>query len=230
MANRGARADRPVPRNRPGRVHKPCHPVAVPTNGGRPGRLASVCVFCGSSTPPDPRYTAAAADLAETLVARGIDIVYGGGRVGLMGVVADAALAKGGNVIGVIPVGLFSREVGHTGLTHLHEVASMHERKQLMYELSDGFVALPGGLGTLEELAEVATWTQLGLHAKPVVLLDVAGYWEPLVLQLDRMVEAGLLKASNRSIIRLAHSPDEALESLSLPPVPEPKWITEGET
>ncbi len=192
--------------------------------------MASVCVFCGSSTPPDPSYSAAAADLAETLVARGIDIVYGGGQVGLMGVVADAALAKGGNVIGVIPVGLFSREVRHPGLTRLHEVASMHERKQLMYELSDGFVALPGGLGTLEELAEVATWTQLGLHTKPVVLLNVAGYWEPLVLQLDRMVEAGLLKAGNRSIIRLAHSPDEALQSLSLPPAPEPKWITEAET
>jgi len=106
----------------------------------------------------------------------------------------------------------------------------MHERKQLMYELSDGFVALPGGLGTLEELAEVATWTQLGLHAKPVVLLDVAGYWAPLALQLDRMVEVGLLKAANRAIIRLASSPDEAIESLSSVPAPVAKWITEDET
>lgn len=149
-----------------------------------------------------------------------MDVVYGGGQVGLMGVLADAALARGGCVIGVIPVGLFGGEVAHTGLTELHQVASMHERKQLMYELADGFIALPGGLGTLEELAEVATWAQLGLHVKPVVLLDVDGYWDPLVQQLDRMVEVGLLKEANRTIIRHAHSPVEALELLStIPPV-----------
>lgn len=147
-----------------------------------------------------------------------------------MGVLAEAALAKGGRVVGVIPVGLFGREVGHTGLTELHEVSSMHERKRLMYELSDGFIALPGGLGTLEELAEVATWTQLGLHAKPVVLLDVDGYWEPLVRQLDRMVEAGLLKAANRTIVRSARSPGEALASLAVVPDYVEKWITEEET
>lgn len=190
---------------------------------------ASVCVFCGSSTPTDPRYRHAAVELAETIVDRGLELVYGGGQVGLMRVLADAALAKGGRVIGVIPVGLFSREVGHTGLTQLHEVPSMHERKQLMYDLADGFVALPGGLGTLEELAEVATWTQLGLHAKPVVLLDVADYWKPLVQQLDRMVDVGLMKEPNRAIIRHALSPDEALESLSSAPTFVEKWITEDE-
>ncbi|HZQ59075.1 MAG TPA: TIGR00730 family Rossman fold protein [Acidimicrobiales bacterium] len=189
----------------------------------------SVCVFCGSSTPGDPVYSSAAAELAEALVSRGIEVVYGGGRVGLMGVLADAALAKGGRVTGVIPVGLSSREVGHTGLTVLHEVGSMHERKQLMYDLSDGFIALPGGLGTLEELAEVATWTQLGLHAKPVVLLDVAGYWGPLVRQLDTMVEVGLLKAANRSIIRVAASPGEALDALWPAPAPATQWISEAE-
>jgi uncharacterized protein (TIGR00730 family) len=186
-------------------------------------------VFCGSSTPPDPAYGNAAAELATALVARGIEVVYGGGSVGLMGIVADTALARGGRVVGVIPVGLFSREVGHTGLTRLHEVGSMHERKQLMYDLSDGFIALPGGLGTLEELAEVATWTQLGIHAKPVVLLDVAGYWGPLVHQLDRMAEVGLLKPANRSIIRVASAPAEALDRLAEPLPLAPTSITDAE-
>ena len=199
------------------------------TNASGAVSLRSVCVFCGSSTPSDPRYRRAAVDLAEAVVARGLGLVYGGGRVGLMGVLADTALARGGRVIGVIPVGLFSREVGHTGLTELHEVSSMHERKQLMYDLADGFIALPGGLGTLEELAEVATWTQLGLHSKPVVLLDVADFWSPLVEQLDRMVGAGLLKEANRAIVRRAGSVEAALDALaSVPPAVE-KWITEEE-
>ena len=132
-----------------------------------------------------------------------------------MGELADAALGHGGRVIGVIPAGLFAREVGHTGLTELHEVASMHERKQLMYDLSDAFVALPGGLGTLEELAEVATWSQLGLHSKPVVLLDVDGFWEPLVAQLDRMAGTGLLKPASRDLIRRTRSAEEALGVLA---------------
>lgn len=191
--------------------------------------LRSVCVFCGSSTPPDSRYRYAAVDLAEAIADRGLELVYGGGKVGLMGVLADAALANGVRVVGVIPVGLFSREVGHTGLTELHEVGSMHERKQLMYHLADGFIALPGGLGTLEELAEVATWTQLGLHAKPVVLLDVDDYWKSLVQQLDRMVEVGLMKEANRAIIRHAHSSDEALELVSSVPTFSEKWITGDE-
>ena len=186
-------------------------------------------MFCGSSTPGDPRYRQATVELAEAIAGRGLELVYGGARVGLMGVLADTALAKGGRVVGVIPTGLFSREVGHTGLTELREVRSMHERKQLMYDLADGFIALPGGLGTLEELAEVATWTQLGLHAKPVVLLDVAGYWSPLVQQLDRMVEVGLMREANRAIIRLADSADEALASLSSVPQMAEKWIGEDE-
>ena len=156
--------------------------------------------------------------------------MYGGGRVGLMGQLADAALAEGGRVIGVIPVGLFSREVGHTGLTELHEVASMHERKQLMYDRSDAFIALPGGLGTLEELAEVATWSQLGLHRKPIALLDVDDFWAPLIAQLDRMVAAGLLKPANRALIVRTHSPEEALAELAASePVHVEKWITSSE-
>jgi uncharacterized protein (TIGR00730 family) len=191
--------------------------------------LNSVCVFCGSSSPTDTRIRQVTVDLAAAIAERGLDLVYGGGCVGLMGELADAALARGVRVVGVIPVGLFSREVGHTGLSELHEVGSMHERKRLMYDLSDGFVALPGGLGTLEELAEVATWTQLGLHAKPVALLDSGGFWEPLISQLDRMVDAGLLKDANRNIIRVATTPHQALAALASAPPPVEKWITDAD-
>jgi uncharacterized protein (TIGR00730 family) len=147
-----------------------------------------------------------------------------------MGELADAALGEGGRVTGVIPAGLFAREIVHRGLTTLHEVASMHERKQLMYDLSDAFIALPGGLGTLEELAEAATWSQLGLHSKPVVLLDGDGFWGPLVSQLDRMAGTGLLKPAGRDLIRWTRSAEEALGVLAAakPAHPE-KWITAEE-
>lgn len=187
----------------------------------------AVCVFCGSSSPADSQYRDAARAFGTLLASRGIDLVYGGGRVGLMGEVADAALAAGGRVKGVIPTGLFSREVPHRGLSELHEVRSMHERKQLMYDLADGFVALPGGLGTLEELAEVATWSQLGLHAKPVVLLDVDDFWAPLGAQLDKMMTAGLLKRANRGLIHRVHTPADALAALATARPPQPgKWIS----
>jgi uncharacterized protein (TIGR00730 family) len=189
--------------------------------------LRAVCVFCGSSTPPDPRYRDTARALGALIARRGIGLVYGAGSVGLMGELADAALSSGGRVTGVIPVGLFSREVGHTGLTELHEVASMHERKRVMYDLSDAFIALPGGLGTLEELAEVATWSQLGLHSKPIVLLDVDAFWASLVTQLDRMVAVGLLKPANRQLVQRAQSAEEALSVLAAAkPAPAEKWIT----
>jgi uncharacterized protein (TIGR00730 family) len=192
--------------------------------------LRAVCVFCGSSAPADPRYRDAARALGTLIARRGIDLVYGGGSVGLMGDLADAALGGGGRVIGVIPAGLFAREVGHAGLTELHEVASMHERKQLMYDRSDAFVALPGGLGTLEELAEVATWSQLGLHSKPVVLLDVGGFWEPLVALLDQMAGAGLLKPAARDLIQRTHSAEEALGALAAArPARPQQWITAEE-
>jgi uncharacterized protein (TIGR00730 family) len=192
--------------------------------------LRAVCVFCGSSAPADPRYRDAARALGALIARRGVDLVYGGGSVGLMGELADAALGGGGRVVGVLPEGLFAREVGHTGLTELHEVGSMHERKQLMYDLSDGFVALPGGLGTLEELAEVATWSQLGLHSKPVVLLDVGGFWDPLVALLDQMVGAGLLKPAGRDLIQRTRSAEEALGALAAARPGHPqKWITAQE-
>ena len=192
--------------------------------------VRAVGVFCGSSVPVDPRYRDAARALGALIARKKVTLVYGGGSTGLMGELADAALAGGGRVIGVIPAGLFAREVGHTGLTKLREVTSMHERKKLMYDLSDAFVALPGGLGTLEELAEVATWSQLGLHSKPIALLDVDGFWEPLVSQLDRMAGVGLLKPASRDLIQRTRSAEEALGVLAAarPPRPE-KWISAEE-
>jgi len=190
----------------------------------------AVCVFCGSSTPPHNGFRDAARALGVSLAGRGIELVYGGGRVGLMGELADSCLARGGRVTGVIPTGLFALEVGHRGITELHQVGSMHERKQLMYDLADAFVALPGGFGTLEELAEVATWSQLGLHRKPIVLLDVDDFWDPLVALLDRMVAIGFLKPANRELIQRARSPEEALNVLaSAKPTYVEKWITDEE-
>ncbi len=193
-------------------------------------RLRAICVFCGSSIPTAASYRAATRRLGQVLANRDITVVYGGGRVGLMGELADAALDAGGRVVGVIPVGVFHREIGHLRLTELHQVESMHERKQLMYDLADGFIALPGGLGTLEELAEAATWSQLGLHAKPQVLLDVDGFWEPLVAQLDRMVEVGLVTPSNRGLIQHANSAEDAVAALeSAEPGRPGNWITAQE-
>jgi uncharacterized protein (TIGR00730 family) len=176
------------------------------------------------------RFQQATRDLGVLLASRDISVVYGGGSVGLMGELADAALGAGGRVVGVIPVGLFRSEVAHSSLTELHAVTSMHERKQRMYDLADGFIALPGGLGTLEELAEAATWSQLGLHSKPEVLLDVEGFWDPLVAQLDGMVAAGLLSAANRTRIQRVGTPEEALAALeSAPSSPAERLITPDE-
>ena len=177
-----------------------------------------VAVFCSSSLGTEPGHAALAADLGRRLADEGIGVVFGGGRIGLMGVIADAVMAAGGEVIGVIPNFLDEIEVAHQGLTELHLVADMHERKQLMYSLSDGFCALPGGLGTMEELFESATWTQLGLHVggryKPVVLLDEDGFWKPLAGFHDRLVELGFVKQEKAGIIQRADSIDKALELL----------------
>lgn len=192
--------------------------------------LRSVCVFCGSSRGEGERWAEVAGALGGLLAARGIDLVYGGGRVGLMGEVADAALAGGGRVVGVIPAGLFTREVAHRGVTELHEVGSMHERKALMYDRSDAFIALPGGFGTLDELAEVVTWTQLGLHGKPTVLLDVDGFWDPFVALLDGMAASGFLKPENRALLHVRDTPEGALAHLAeAQPTYVEKWITEAD-
>lgn len=166
-----------------------------------PPPLRSVCVFCASSPGSDPAITDATVALGRLLAERGIELVYGGGAVGLMGLIADTVMEAGGRVTGVIPTGLFSREVGHRGLTTLEEVDTMHTRKARMYEISDAFIALPGGFGTLEELAETLTWNQIGILAKPVGVLDVGGFWQPLLQLFDSMVDKTILKEKNRSLI-----------------------------
>ncbi len=188
--------------------------------------MNSICVFCGSSPGNDPAYAEAASTLGRTLAERGTTLVYGGGHVGLMGVVADAALGAGGEVIGVMPRSLVDREIGHTGLTKLHVVQSMHERKARMSELSDGFVALPGGNGTLEEFFEVLTWAQLGEHAKPCGLLNVAGYYDPLLIVFDRMVERAFLKAEHRHLVLTESDPSALLARFEdYQPPRAIKWI-----
>jgi uncharacterized protein (TIGR00730 family) len=171
----------------------------------------------------NPRHADAAAELGNLLAEEGIELVYGGGAVGLMGIVADAALAGGGRVTGVLPRGLFDREVNHRGLTELHEVDSMHERKQLMFDLSGAFVALPGGLGTLEELSEVMTWAQLGIHRRPIVVIDVDGFWSPLRDLLDRAVVTGYLPEQSLALVTWVDRVDRLIDAIAayVPPVPE---------
>lgn len=183
-----------------------------------PGRtLGAVAVFCGSRHGADPAYAEAARLVGRTLAEQGTTVVYGGGRVGLMGVVADAALQAGGEVVGVIPAGLDAREVTHDGLTALHRVGSMHERKQLMADLADAFLVLPGGAGTLDEVAEQWTWAQLGIHDKPSGFLDVGGFWEPLRTMRDRMVDAGFVAPGAAGIVAFDERLTELLERLARP-------------
>jgi uncharacterized protein (TIGR00730 family) len=177
--------------------------------------MRSLCVFCGSHEGGDPAYATAAAALGGELAARGIRLVFGGGRVGLMGVVADAVLRAGGQAVGVIPTALAEREVAHLGLTELHQVRTMHERKALMADLSDAFLALPGGIGTLEELFEVWTWRQIGFHAKPCALLNVAGFYDRLLGFLDLVGEKGFLHHGARADLLVATSPADAIDRLA---------------
>jgi uncharacterized protein (TIGR00730 family) len=188
--------------------------------------LTRVCVFCGSNAGTMPEYARAAEALADALVSRHIDLVFGGGRVGLMGIVADAMLARGGHVIGVIPHALVTREVAHLGLPDLRVVASMHERKAMMADLADAFIALPGGFGTFEEFCEVVTWTQLGLHRKGCGLLNVRGFFDPLLAMFDRAVADGFLPVQNRAIVSASADPGALLDILEAAvPVAEPKWL-----
>jgi uncharacterized protein (TIGR00730 family) len=176
--------------------------------------IKRVLVFCGSSPGARPEYAESAAALGRLLAGRGLGLVYGGASVGLMGAVADGALAAGGEVIGVIPRGLVEREIGHPGLTELREVSTMHERKALMAELSDAVIALPGGTGTLDELFELFTWSQLGLIRMPIGLLDVAGYWQPLLAMLDHMVAERLLRAEHRATLLVSTDAASLLDQL----------------
>ena len=192
--------------------------------------MRRLCVFCGSSCGSDRRYRAAAVSVGELLAARGIGLVFGGGSIGLMGVVADAALGAGGDVVGVIPHALAARELAHREVADMRVVPSMHARKALMAELSDGFIALPGGLGTFEELFEIATWSQLGIHRKPVGVLNVAGYYDALTVLLDQAVQAGFVTAENRRLIAVEETPVALLEKLAAYRPPEgPEWITPDE-
>jgi uncharacterized protein (TIGR00730 family) len=192
-----------------------------------PFRVRRITVFCGSSPGADSGFADAARELATLLARRGIGVVYGGGNIGLMGVLADAALASGGEVIGVIPSALMEKELGHTGLTRLHVVASMHERKAMMAELADAFIALPGGFGTLDEFCEILTWAQLGLHDKPCGLLNTGGYYDPFLAQVDRAVTSRFVREEHRGLFITERGPEALLARLAaLRPVAVPKWIT----
>ena len=177
--------------------------------------LGSLCVYCGSKSGADPRHEATAAELGRLMAEAGVRLVYGGGSIGLMGTVADAVLANGGEAFGVIPKGLFTTEIGHPGLTELVEVGSMHERKAMMAAEADAFIALPGGLGTLEELAEITTWSQLGIHNKPVGVLNIDGFWEPLLGFLDGAADAGFIRPQHRDIILRITAVEDVIPALS---------------
>jgi uncharacterized protein (TIGR00730 family) len=188
--------------------------------------MKRICIFCASSPGNRPEYAAAAEEMATELVNRKIGLVYGGSKVGLMGVLADAVLGAGGEAVGVIPKNLMEREVGHAGLSKLHVVQSMHERKALMADLSDAFIALPGGFGTLEEFCEVVTWSQLGLHAKPCGILNVLEYYSPLLAMFDHAVEERFLKPENRALVLARASPAELLRALQeWRPLRVEKWL-----
>jgi uncharacterized protein (TIGR00730 family) len=189
--------------------------------------MRRVCVFCGSKTGNRPIYTDATRWLAVAVARRGLGLVYGAGHIGLMGVLADAALQAGGQVIGVIPQALVDKELAHSSLTEMHIVASMHERKARMADLSDAFIALPGAYGTADEMFEILTWAQLGLHAKPVGLLNVEGFFNPLLAWLDQAMGEGFLRESHRNMLMVGEDAEELLDRLmrAQPAEVEPKWI-----
>jgi uncharacterized protein (TIGR00730 family) len=192
--------------------------------------IRSVTVFCGSNHGFEAIYTSAARELGALLARSGISIVYGGGSVGLMGELADSALAAGGEVIGIIPRALWEREVGHRALSKLHVVETMHARKEMMASLADAFIALPGGLGTLEEIFEVWTWAQLGIHRKPLGFLEVNGFWSPLMQFLDRSVTAGFLRPQHRAIAFVEGNAEALLQRFAAYEAPSvQKWMTKEE-
>lgn len=190
--------------------------------------MKSICVFCGANFNGDPNLKQAVDLLAEVMVSRNIALVFGGGKVGVMGLMADAILQRGGEAIGVIPGFLMDKEVGHTGLTQMHIVENMHQRKQMMNDLSDGILTLPGGFGTLEEFFEVLTWLQLGLHNKPIGLLNVGGFYDFLLKQMDVMVEQRFLKPTNRELVLTSTDPIELVSLMSdFNPNPDEVWFKE---
>ena len=193
--------------------------------------MKRLCVYCGSSSGRLPDYAQVARQLARAMVNRNIDLVYGGASVGIMGEIANAVLEEGGDVIGIIPRGLFRKEVAHTGITELREVDSMHDRKSLMADLSDGFIALPGGLGTIEEIFEIITWSQLGMHRKPCGLLNVCHYYDKLIGFLDHAVSEQFIKEAHHSTILVDECPEALLEKFEVYVAPETvKWVDRKST
>jgi uncharacterized protein (TIGR00730 family) len=211
---------------------KPQRPAEAPSETpARPADMHSLCVFCGSCTGSDPSFRKAAEALGAALVRRDITLVYGGGNIGLMGVIADRMMADGGRVIGVIPRQLLEKELAHHGITDLHVVGSMHERKALMAELAEGFIALPGGYGTVEEFSEVLTWSQLGLHAKPMGLLNVSRYFDHFLRFLDHAVDVQLLRPEHRCLVLESDDADALLDQMNRWQAPDlPKWIDADES
>jgi uncharacterized protein (TIGR00730 family) len=193
-------------------------------------KLKRICVYCGSSVGARPSYQQAAQRLGELMAERGIGLVFGGGGIGLMGVVADAVLARGGEAIGVIPESLVRREIGHRGVTKLHVVETMHQRKALMADLSDAFIALPGGYGTLEEICETITWSQLGIQQKPCGLLNIENYWDGMLQFLDHAMREDFVRPENRGLVLVASTPEQMLEQLAAwtPPAHIEKWLDEA--
>ncbi len=191
-----------------------------------PPALGRVCVYCGSSVGARDDYRVAAVAMGRLLAERGIELVYGGGHVGLMGAVADGTLGAGGRVTGVIPKALMDRELGHSGIQELRVVADMHERKMTMAGLADAFVAMPGGWGTIEELTEMLTWLQLGIHGKPIGILNVAGYYDPLLAFAERMIEQRFVRPEHRALFTVADEPAALLDRLAAPMAgPVDKWV-----
>lgn len=189
--------------------------------------IQSICLFCGSNRGSNPAYSDAARELGATLAARSITLVYGGGNIGLMGLAADAALAAGGRVVGVIPGFLKEKEVAHDGLSELHVTQTMHERKALMEDLSGGFIALPGGFGTYDELFEMLTWGQLSVHQKPIGLLNVAGFFDPLLAMVQHGVREGFIRESNLALFVVADTLPELLDRMnSYRAAPVAKWLS----
>jgi len=184
-------------------------------------KLTSICVYCGANEGGNPEHRMAAVRFGEMMAAQGIRLVFGGGRVGLMGVIADAVMAGGGEVVGIIPEHLHDIEVGHKGLTELHVVDSMHTRKQLMFDLSDAFVVLPGGLGTLDETFEIITWRQLGLHDKPVILVNNDGYWQPFKALVQHVIDNGFARASSADLFTIVETTSDIIPTIKAAPEPQ---------
>ncbi|MBW4469141.1 MAG: TIGR00730 family Rossman fold protein [Stenomitos rutilans HA7619-LM2] len=193
--------------------------------------MKHLCVFCGSNPGARPTYTSMAQAMGQAMVRRGLGLVYGGGNVGLMGTIADAVLDAGGEAIGVIPQSLVAKELAHKGLSQLRIVGSMHERKAMMVDLADGFIALPGGFGTFEEFCEVLTWAQLGFHQKPCGLLNIEGYYSPLIAMFDHATEEKFVRPPHRWLVLEAQDPDQLLDQFaSYEPITFQKWIDHQET